>query len=307
MGKYFSILNTGKKLTPETREKLRQANLGKKHSAETKHKISLANKGRSYSPETIEKYRQSKLGPNNPMYGKKISEMHRKHLSEARMGKRLSEETRKKISLKHKGGTKPKMTGDRLVRQRELLKRIQQDALIQKKRAEKRKGIPLSQSTREKISKAHLGKTISDVVKKNLSIKIKQKWAEDPVYRNKISETLKQKWRQYPEKHPNFIMGKKGFVSRPQKAMYNLVKEYFPTAILNYPVNTKMGMLFPDVGIPDLKIGFEYDGEYWHKDRKDHDKQRLENLKDAGWEMFCFTDKSISDITKILCSIKENI
>lgn len=46
---------TGKKATPETREKLRQSHLGYKPSAEHRAKIGAASRGRKHSPETIAK------------------------------------------------------------------------------------------------------------------------------------------------------------------------------------------------------------------------------------------------------------
>lgn len=34
-----------------------------------------------------------------------------------------------------------------------------------------------------------------------------------------------------------------------------------------------------DILLPDLNIGFEYDGIYWHKDRKQYDKEK----DDLAW------------------------
>lgn len=86
----------GKKLSKEHREKLSEAKkgdknpnwekrgaeapaYGKKRSEQTKQRISTALKGHQRSEETKEKMRQSKLGENNPMFGKQLS-LERKEL-----------------------------------------------------------------------------------------------------------------------------------------------------------------------------------------------------------------------------------
>jgi hypothetical protein len=46
---------SGWKLSDETKEKVRQANLGKHHTEETKHKLRLANLGKKQSLETVQK------------------------------------------------------------------------------------------------------------------------------------------------------------------------------------------------------------------------------------------------------------
>jgi len=68
-----------KSITPERRKKMSEIQKGKKHSAETRAKISAANSGKKH-----------------PMYGKPVSEEHRKNISNALKGK-----TRKKITCPH--------------------------------------------------------------------------------------------------------------------------------------------------------------------------------------------------------------
>lgn len=65
---------SGRKLSEETKEKLRKANLGKKYSKETKIKMSKAVKGRKHTKNAI------------------------KNMSEAHKGKKYTEESRKKMS-----------------------------------------------------------------------------------------------------------------------------------------------------------------------------------------------------------------
>jgi group I intron endonuclease len=91
--------------------------LGKKHSEETKKKIGQKSKGRIHSEERNKKISEANKinfkGSKNPMYGKKLSEKHRKKISEKlkgdkhpMYGKKLSEKHRKKISEKLKGSKK---------------------------------------------------------------------------------------------------------------------------------------------------------------------------------------------------------
>lgn len=56
----------GATLSPETKEKLRIANLGKKVSAETKRKISIATKGKKLSEETKQRMRKPRGKQKNP-------------------------------------------------------------------------------------------------------------------------------------------------------------------------------------------------------------------------------------------------
>ena len=98
--------NKKKRLSDETKQKLREAHLGKK-----------------MSDETLQKMSESRIGEKNPMYGKTHSPEARKKISEthkgkpgrpcteyqkecarqANLGKHLSDETRNKISEATKG------------------------------------------------------------------------------------------------------------------------------------------------------------------------------------------------------------
>ena len=102
--------NLGKKLSEETKEKLRKANLGKKQSEETKQKkreisLSLGLKPPKY--EWTEERRRNKslssMGENNPNYGKAMKQHVKDKLKEVNSKKVLSEETRIKMSLARKG------------------------------------------------------------------------------------------------------------------------------------------------------------------------------------------------------------
>jgi len=82
--------NLGKKLTPEHREKVRQANLGRKMSSEDREKMSHAHLGVKLSPEHIEKVRQARLG-------KKRSPETIEKMRQANLGKKASPEAKEKM------------------------------------------------------------------------------------------------------------------------------------------------------------------------------------------------------------------
>lgn len=80
-------------------------------------------------------------------------------------------------------------------------------------------------------------------------------------------------------------------ISAPQLQLYELVKQKYPTAILEYPI----GGYCIDVAVPELKLAFEYDGSYWHDEEKD--KIRDEILSKSGWIVYRFLDYLPSSIT----------
>jgi len=73
-------------------------------------------------------------------------------------------------------------------------------------------------------------------------------------------------------------------ISAPQKELFTLVKEVYPTAVMEYPV---LGFCI-DVAVPELKLAFEYDGSYWHDEEKDKKRDAL--LEEMGWETIRFVD-----------------
>jgi len=95
----------GDKISDETREKIRAANIGKKLSDETRKKISNANKGKIMSTENREKLRVANIG-------RKCSDETRKKISIAFKGKHISPEHREKIRLANTGERHRNWKGD---------------------------------------------------------------------------------------------------------------------------------------------------------------------------------------------------
>lgn len=74
--------------------------------------------------------------------------------------------------------------------------------------------------------------------------------------------------------------------SVPQIKLYELTKEIYPNAIMNDTI----GWYCVDITIPDKKIAIEYDGSYWHQDKK-KDSERQKNLEKMGWKFIRYIDK----------------
>mgnify|MGYP004457068879 CR=1 FL=1 len=68
--------------------------------------------------------------------------------------------------------------------------------------------------------------------------------------------------------------------SFPEQAIYYYIKQVFPDAINRYNVLKNRCEL--DIYIPSKKIGIEYDGIYWHKNKVDLEKGKYEICKSQG-------------------------
>ena len=119
---------SGKKISEETRQKLRKINLGKKLSEETKIKISEGNKGKTIPEELRKKASERMKGTtipvetrikiSNSLKGKKPSEETRKKLSEVKMGHPVSDKVRETSSRVHKGKKLSQETIDKIKKAR---------------------------------------------------------------------------------------------------------------------------------------------------------------------------------------------
>lgn len=75
------------------------------------------------------------------------------------------------------------------------------------------------------------------------------------------------------------------FTSAPQKELFELVKEIYPKAELEYESRS----YFIDIAVPEEMLCIEYDGSYWHN--KEHDEIRDKLLSSFGWKVIRFVDK----------------
>lgn len=134
--------NTGRKLSEETKEKMRKAHLGKVFSEEHRKNISKHRKGAKASEEAKRNMSLARLGVP-------ISEETRKK----RIGKTVSEETRKKIALASRGR---KHTEEAKEKMRVAATGRRHPQEIIDKMVLKRKGYKHSEETIEKMKQGHL-------------------------------------------------------------------------------------------------------------------------------------------------------
>jgi len=104
--------------------------------------------------------------------------------------------------------------------------------------------------------------------------------------RKKQSDSLRKYWKENPDKHPNIKMVN---VSKPQRALFELVKKYYNNAELEVPIKTNYGIRYADIVLKNNGLILEYDGEYWHRD-KEKDLQRDFELQFCGWTVLHFND-----------------
>lgn len=109
--------------------------------------------------------------------------------------------------------------------------------------------------------------------------------------RKKISKNKKEYYKRYPNKILDLQKMARNRPSKPQKKLYNLILKYYPNALLEEKINTKYGVRWGDIVMPDYNLILEYDGEYWHKN-KDKDLQRDLELNSSGWTVLHFNKQN---------------
>ncbi len=120
------------------------------------------------------------------------------------------------------------------------------------------------------------------------------------------SKRLKELYRKHPEKHINYILGQKANGALSGKTY---IEKVFGEALeknnINAEYNYHVGKYWIDYGIPDKKIGFECDGEFWHKDKEKDRKRDSILLNDYGWKIYRFTGKEInSNMDNCISNVK---
>jgi len=144
-------------------------------------------------------------------------------------------------------------------------------------------------------------------IKDKISNTVKYKWENTNVYErtlnNLLSDKTKEKSRQRMLNGGAIKAMKAGSMptSKIQIKLFNRVKKYFPSAVLEYQFNNKL----LDIVIPEYKIDIEFDGPYHNApDRIKADKERDKMLRENGWHIIRYSefpkvDKLLSDIKLI--------
>jgi len=233
-----------------------------------------------------------------PICGKKMQFLHWKHLKKHR--KTLKDIRREYPSV-------PTMTRNESHRRREARKNC--NAKILKTCKNKYGGIgfasdSLEKKSRDKIEKVYGNRNIMKTEHGKKYFKGKLNPLKNPNIAKKVSSKLKGQPSPLKGKTYEEILGEERTkkrkkelkrsgaygqsitprISAPQLKLFQMVKEKYPTAILEYPVLDYC----LDIAVPDLKLCFEYDGSYWHD--KERDKKRDEVLEKMGWKVIRFVD-----------------
>lgn len=208
-----------------------------------------SNRGRSWSEETISKISKSKMLPR--------IEMHCKNCNEIILIKEHAAKKHCNIICY------------------DIFRKKQKEETIQKKL--KLKGQKRSNENYIKMWKNE------DFRKRMIEIRNSEE------VNKKFRDTAIERYKKDPLSHPNYIMAKKGFVSKPQKFLFQQIQKLFEetgfNVVMEYPVHTGTNTRFIDVAIPTLSLGFEYDGVYWHQD-ENKDLKRKKEIEEKGWQIF---------------------
>lgn len=146
------------------------------------------------------------------------------------------------------------------------------------------------------IAKRKIRKAVIPTVetRKKMSESRIKYFKENPMAKKIISEQKKKLWIESPEKHPNRVLARNKHISKKQLILFNAIKGKYSDAKLEFPIKTKEGMKFADIAVPSLKIDFEYDGGYWHKDKK-RDSDRDLSLFKQGWKVVRVNEQNLKD------------
>src|SRR3990167_11286285 len=252
---------------------------GNKHSPEVEQRRIESIRKTLQNPEVREKYRQVQLKKYRlaKLTGKKFGGWH--HTTEAK--RKIGQANKGKNMVRfilRKNGDKHPMLGKKHTE--ESKKKISIASIASGMGF--KKGHKFSDESLKKMRISHLGKNIP------------------LIQRQKMSYSHKKRFQNNPEDHPIYVMRKWGFISKPQKLLYESICRIFPKEIvvMEHPVITSKTARFIDIAVPLFQLGFECDGEYWHQD-SEKDRLRDLELQEQGWEINHIPSKIIMEASKL--------
>lgn len=79
-------------------------------------------------------------------------------------------------------------------------------------------------------------------------------------------------------------------ISRPQRFLFDLIKQKYPSAVMEHRLRIGNTCIFLDIAVPEIKLNVEYDGSYWHSMNNANparikDVERDKFLTDSGWRI----------------------
>ena len=113
------------------------------------------------------------------------------------------------------------------------------------------------------IPPSHKGKISKRKGRTNIEMLGKEK-AE--ILSKKVSEKSKLFWKNWHDLHPKIIIKRElpTLCSKGQKELYDYIKIKYANTLLNKKVSINKKHYFIDIFIPELNLGIEYNGCYFH-------------------------------------------
>ncbi len=136
---------------------------------------------------------------------------------------------------------------------------------------------------RQKISKKNKGRKVSYITKRKQSNSAFERKKPNFIIRFfrklKRSKARKKYLDKYPEKHPCRLLHKGNQHSYPHKKLEKILRKLKVEFVSEYPIKSPKphGLYFIDCFCPKYNIGFECDGERWHRNKK-RDFERDKNI-----------------------------
>jgi hypothetical protein len=251
-------------------------------SPEYRLKQSIVQKERCrLHPDTEETKRKKSEGIKRHYQEHPMTEEHKKNLAKSHIGKQTwlgrhhTEETKKELSIL----THNQMLGNKHTLGHRLTEEHKQRIREGCKGINTGKRPPFSEEWRKKLGDASRGK------KRPFTVEHKQH----------LALVHKELWNRQR-------------VSKPQKELFELLKQVFPDATLELPIKTLYTYRFADIGIPSIKFDFEYDGEFWHKkERLLKDADRDKELAQVGWATFRINSSILKELSEQKITLTELI
>lgn len=95
--------------------------------------------------------------------------------------------------------------------------------------------------------------------------------------------------------------------SKPEKMLFDILKDVYPSAEHRFKVKNNHWFYELDVAVPDKKLNFEFDGEFWHKNCKSRDEQRDLFLTKSGWKVIRFSYSYVPSYEELSQAVKDQV
>jgi very-short-patch-repair endonuclease len=133
--------------------------------------------------------------------------------------------------------------------------------------------------------------------------KVKRKWYKRIIEkdrRKKHSIWMKRNNPMYNKEIASKVM--KNFCevfrngSKPQRLLLKFVKKNYDGKVkFDYYLRTKRSFRWLDVALVKEKIDFEFDGSFWHHNKRKEDAKRRKEIREMGWKVISIKDNNLNE------------